>query len=58
MPMSGKDMLKLFEEKGWTAIRQKGSHLTVGKGSLRTTIPMRRELAKGTEHSLLKKLKE
>jgi len=32
MPLSGKDMLRLFEEKGWTVLRQKGSHVIIGKG--------------------------
>ncbi len=55
--MSGKDMLKLYEQSGWVFLRQNGSHVAVGKGALRETIPMHRELKKGTEQKLLKKMK-
>jgi predicted RNA binding protein YcfA (HicA-like mRNA interferase family) len=57
MPISGKDMVKLFEAQGWKVIRQKGSHITMAKGADRATIPNHRELKKGTEHSIRKKLK-
>jgi predicted RNA binding protein YcfA (HicA-like mRNA interferase family) len=57
MPMSGKDMLKLFLKDGWLVLRQKGSHIAVGKHGQVETIPMHRELAKGTEHALLKRLR-
>lgn len=56
MPMSGKEMKKLFEEHGWQELRQRGSHVIMGKGSDRETIPMHKELKKGLEKSLLKKL--
>ena len=56
MPMSGKEMKKLFERNGWHTVRQNGSHLTMGKGGERETIPMHRELDKGMEHKLLKRL--
>jgi predicted RNA binding protein YcfA (HicA-like mRNA interferase family) len=56
MPMSGKDMLKLYENAGWRALRQQGSHVIVGKGGDRQTIPMHRELKKGLERALLKTL--
>lgn len=58
MPISGKEMLKLFKEQGWQELRQNGSHVTVGKGSLRETIPLHRELKKGLEQKLKKRLKD
>ncbi len=58
MPISGKEMLKLFEKNGWAILRQKGSHVQVGKNGKLETIPMHKELAKGLEHKLLKRLKE
>lgn len=58
MPMSGKDMLKLFKQNGWIELRQKGSHVFVGKNSERETIPMHKELKKGLEYYLKKRLKE
>ena len=59
MPMSGEDMLKLFEKHGWHKARQKGSHVILVKTGERTeTIPMHRELKKGLEQKLLKRLKD
>ena len=52
MPISGKEMLKWFQKGGWTVINRKGSHVKVGKGKLRETIPMHKEL----EKKLLKRL--
>ena len=56
MPMSGKQMLKLFIADGWNRLRRRGSHVVVGKGTLRETIPMHKELKKGLESALLKRL--
>lgn len=57
MPMSGKEMLRLFEQCGWKSVRQKGSHVIVIKeGELPETIPLHKELKKGLEKKLLKKL--
>jgi predicted RNA binding protein YcfA (HicA-like mRNA interferase family) len=58
MPMSGIQMRRLFEQQGWTLLRQKGSHVIMGKGDLRETIPMHKELKKGLERALLKRLGE
>ena len=57
MPMSGDEMLKLFEKHGWQKVRQKGSHVIVHKdGEMPETIPLHQELKKGLEKSLLKRL--
>ena len=56
MPLSGKEVLKLYEKKGWTMLRQKGSHVIVAKGAERETIPMHKELKKGLEQKLLKRI--
>ena len=56
MPLSGKEMVRLYLKAGWQFIRQKGSHAWMEKGSLNTCIPMHKELRKGTEHDLLKTL--
>jgi mRNA interferase HicA len=59
MPMKPKDMLRLFKKNGWQVLRQKGSHVTMGKGSRRAVIPMHgADLKKGLEHALLKLLAE
>jgi predicted RNA binding protein YcfA (HicA-like mRNA interferase family) len=58
MPLSGKEMQKKFEKAGWQKIRQKGSHVTMAKGEERETIPMHKELGKGLERYLLKRIGE
>jgi len=57
MPLSGEQMLRLYKKAGWKIITQKGSHVKVGKGILREIIPMHKELKKGLEQSLLKRLR-
>jgi predicted RNA binding protein YcfA (HicA-like mRNA interferase family) len=56
LPISGKEMLKRFEKAGWRVISRRGSHVKVGRGSEREIIPMHKELKKGLEHQLLKRL--
>mgnify|MGYP000389187766 CR=1 FL=1 len=58
MPLSGKEMLKLYQKNGWVILRKKGSHVIVGKNGERETIPMHDELKKGLEKYLLKRLNE
>jgi predicted RNA binding protein YcfA (HicA-like mRNA interferase family) len=57
MPKSGKEILALYKRAGWKVLRQKGSHVFVGLGTERETIPMHKELKKGLEAYLLKRLK-
>ena len=40
-------ILRLYLQAGWEVLRQKGSHVVMGKGELRETIPMHRELKRG-----------
>lgn len=56
MPLSGKEMLKRYTANGWQILRSKGSHVMVGKNNKRETIPMHKELKRGLEHYLLKRL--
>jgi predicted RNA binding protein YcfA (HicA-like mRNA interferase family) len=49
-------MIRLFEQRGWEILRQKGSHVQMGKGNERETIPTHRELKTGLEQKLLKRL--
>jgi predicted RNA binding protein YcfA (HicA-like mRNA interferase family) len=57
MPLSGKEMVKLYEREGWRVAWQTGSHVRVKKGQFSEMIPMHRELKTGMEHYLLKTLK-
>ena len=58
MPMSGERMLKLYRRAGWAVMSRRGSHVKVGKNGLRETIPLHRELARGLERKLLKRLEQ
>ena len=58
--MTGKQMLKLYKENGWTHKRTTGSHFIMFKNGFSESIPIHagKELKAGTQHSLLKRLKE
>jgi predicted RNA binding protein YcfA (HicA-like mRNA interferase family) len=59
MPLSGMEMVRLYEKAGWRFVRQTGSHMIMRHPNGRTCpIPRHRELGKGLECDLLKKLKE
>jgi len=60
MPLSGKEMRKLFYKKGYALApgAGKGSHWKLVKGNKTVIIPNHKELKKGTEHGLLKILRE
>jgi predicted RNA binding protein YcfA (HicA-like mRNA interferase family) len=58
MPLSGKEMLKLYLKNGWSKVSQKGSHVKVAKGEEIEIIPMHKELKKGLESKLLKRVKK
>jgi predicted RNA binding protein YcfA (HicA-like mRNA interferase family) len=49
-------MLKKYLDNGWKVLRQTGSHIIIGKGTERETVPMHRELKRGLERALLKRL--
>jgi predicted RNA binding protein YcfA (HicA-like mRNA interferase family) len=57
MPLSGKEMLKLYLKDGWFVLRQEGSHVRVKKDGMKETIPMHKELHRGMEYKLLKTLR-
>lgn len=58
MPISGKEMVRLYLQEGWQILRTRGSHVQMGNRQKRETIPLHRELKKGLESKLLKQLKE
>jgi len=47
--MTGKEIIKILEHHGWQVLRVAGSHHRMGKGSLRTTVPVhgKRDIGKG-----------
>ena len=47
----------MAEKLGWVFVRQKGSHMIMKRGGATVIIPDHKELATGTEHDLLKKVR-
>ncbi len=56
--LSGQQMLKVLQKKGFTHVRTKGSHAILLKetewGKITIPVPLHSELAKGTLLSILK----
>jgi len=54
--LSGRQVVRAFQQDGWEFARQKGSHMILVKaGSMASlSIPDHREIAKGTLRSLIR----
>ena len=52
--LSGDALVKALEKGGFKVVRQKGSHVSLQKGTSRTVVPLHKELAKGTILGILK----
>jgi predicted RNA binding protein YcfA (HicA-like mRNA interferase family) len=52
--ISGKEAIKVFNRLGFLAVRQKGSHVVLRKGSCGCVIPLHTSLAKGTLRGAIK----
>lgn len=52
--MNGKDIIKRLKAQGWEVLRQEGSHVRLGKGEARTTVPVHgtRDVKSGTLASI------
>ena len=60
MPLSGKELVRIFKDQGWVVERIKGSHHILVDPKTGETVPIpvhgNRSLKKGLEHALRKKL--
>jgi len=54
LPVSGKQMVKVFRKTGFQVDRQRGSHIVMSKGDVILVIPNHATVAKGTERGLTK----
>lgn len=47
--MNGKQIIKILQQNDWEVLRISGSHHRMGKGNLRTTVPVhgQRDIGKG-----------
>lgn len=61
MPLSGKELVKLFQKNGWYIERIKGSHYIMVHRETNQTVPIpvhaNRSLGKGLERAILKKMR-
>ena len=46
--LSGREMVRLLKKAGFQQTRQKGSHVRLEKGPMKTVVPLHDELSKGT----------
>jgi predicted RNA binding protein YcfA (HicA-like mRNA interferase family) len=58
--VSGKQLIKFLTKLGYTAVRQKGSHIRIQSytemGNHNITVPLHGEIAKGTLNDILSKV--
>jgi predicted RNA binding protein YcfA (HicA-like mRNA interferase family) len=54
--MSGREVVRVFERRGWEVARQRGSHIILVKAGQNVTlsVPDHKEVAKGTLRSLIR----
>lgn len=56
--LSGEEIIKALRRMGFESVRQRGSHVVMKKitleGAVGCVVPMHREVATGTLHSILK----
>jgi predicted RNA binding protein YcfA (HicA-like mRNA interferase family) len=52
--LSGADLVKALKKAGFKSIRQRGSHVSMQKGSYKTVVPLHDELARGTFLAIIK----
>jgi predicted RNA binding protein YcfA (HicA-like mRNA interferase family) len=57
--MNGKQVINILQKNGWQILRIAGSHHRMGKGNLRTTVPIHgnRDLGKGLLAAIEKQTK-
>ncbi len=52
--LSGAEIVRALERLGFTAIRQRGSHVVMRKGAAGTVVPQHREVKLGTLNGILR----
>ena len=52
--VSGSDVIRALEQLGFTVLRQAGSHVRLGRGPIRVTVPLHPSVAPGTLKSILR----
>jgi predicted RNA binding protein YcfA (HicA-like mRNA interferase family) len=55
--VSGSDVIRALEKIGFNVLRQAGSHVRLGRGTVRVTVPLHPALAPGTLKNILRQAK-
>jgi len=54
-PLTAREVVRILKDHGFIELRQRGSHLILGKGPLTATVPMHMgDVAMGTLRSIIK----
>ena len=54
LPVSGKEMVRVFSKVGFKVERKRGSHIIMSRGDELLVVPEHDPIAKGTERELIK----
>jgi len=54
LPVSGKEMVRIFSKVGFQVERKRGSHIIMSRGDELLVVPDHDPIAKGTERELIK----
>jgi predicted RNA binding protein YcfA (HicA-like mRNA interferase family) len=52
--VSGAEVIRALERLGFTAVRQRGSHVVMGRGATGCVVPLHREIKRGTLGGILR----
>ena len=52
--VSGRQMIAVLTQAGFAEVRQRGSHVSLQKGSFRTVVPLHTDLSPGTLLAILR----
>jgi len=52
--LSGRELINILTDAGFTTVRQKGSHVSLRKERYRTVVPLHKELALGTLRDIIR----
>jgi predicted RNA binding protein YcfA (HicA-like mRNA interferase family) len=54
LPVSGRELVRVFSRIGFAVVRQRGSHIVMARGEEILVVPDHDVVAKGTERDLIR----
>ena len=52
--LSGREIIKMLEQRGFEQVRQRGSHVVMRKGTVGCVVPLHTEVKRGTLIGILR----